>query len=153
MKKALFSVLIALAALSAFADKTTRNKIKPIETQKESADSIYTEISEFPDSCIILTGYDKPLNADGETIIIINRLDYDIDGLSISIDYQDTKGRQFTKREVNIFTNIPAGETRQAYFRTWDRQHSYYYIKSRPPRTQATPYTVKCQILKIYIKK
>ncbi len=153
MKKLIIILSIILAVQAVFADKTTRKGLKLHQTVEATDTTDYCEIAGFPDSLLVLTGYDKPLGSDRESVFVMNKSEYDIDKINITIDYQDKNGRQLTSRTIDVICNIPAGETRQAYFKTWDLQHSFYYVKSRKPRTQATPYTVKCTINKVYVKK
>lgn len=154
MRIFLLALLLVFAVVPSMADKTTRRGLKPEQKPVESTDTVYyEEVADFPDSCIVLTGYDKPLNANKESVFIINGLEYDIEGISVTITYLDKSGRQFTTREVDINIHIPTGETRQAYFPTWDRQNSFYYVRSRRPRAQATPYTITCRVTKVLKRK
>ncbi len=100
----------------------------------------------IPDSGdITLAGYDKPLRTRRETILATNHRADTIDSLFITIRYIDTDGRQLHERPVKIGQRIPAGETRQLQFPTWDVQQSYYYYLSTPPRA-GIPYRILARV-------
>ncbi len=64
--------------------------------------------------------------------------------VEIEITYFDESGRQLHKRTAKQNVDIPAGETRQLTFPSWDKQRNMYYTLSGKPRTSnGTPYTVK----------
>ena len=146
------TILLCCTFLLAFADKTTRKRLRPeVQTETTVETDSVTVISNLPDSAIVLTGYDKPLYSQRETVFVINKSGFDFDEMNVTITYYDLQNRQLHTRDVSIKKHIPAGETLQVYFKSWDVQNSFYYAKSRKPRTQATPYTVKCKVNNVSI--
>lgn len=152
MKRALVFITISILTCSVYAtaQRTTRRGIdKTIKTttkQKNpgnitSGDTIISPSSET----IKLSGYDKPLNATKETLFITNNTEHHLLSISINCSYLDTNGRQLHQRDVVIPCDIPPGETRIVSFPSWDKQKSFYYIRSRKPkRGIATPYNISC---------
>lgn len=99
-----------------------------------------------PDS-IIIAGYDKPLNASAETLLLTNLTRRPLRNLSITISYSDMNGRQLHERTDTIAVAVPPDETRMIRLSTWDTQRSYYYHKGKQPRTpHVTPYSVKATV-------
>lgn len=105
------------------------------------------------DTTYRLSGFDKPLNSMYETLFLTNMSDNEIIGIFLTIEYFDRSGRQLNKVSKSIHTDIPAGETRQLRWDSWDRQHSFFYIGSRQPRTRATGFDVKCRVDSVEIKR
>lgn len=99
---------------------------------------------------VAMAGYDKPLTATRETLHLTNLTSGDtITSVALEITYLDRQGRQLHKRRVTIYETVPPGETQLVSFPSWDKQHSFYYIKSAEPRRQATPYTV--QVIPLFV--
>lgn len=97
---------------------------------------------------IALRGYDKPLTSSHETLFATNHTRSRITGITLRIAYTDLSDRQLHERTVTIPADIPPGATRKLRFRSWDEQCSFYYHKSRQPRTpRVTPYAVKVSIV------
>lgn len=94
-----------------------------------------------------LSGYDKPLRTNRETILVTNSTQRTVGGLSVTISYMDMKGRQLHERTDTLPADIPPGETRMLHLPTWDTQHSYYYHRGQQPRTaNVTPYDITARI-------
>ncbi len=94
-----------------------------------------------------LSGYDKPLRTNRETILVTNSTADTLSGLSITIKYSDMQGRQLHERTDTLPAVIPPGETRMLRLSTWDTQHSYYYHRGQQPRTaNVTPYDIIARI-------
>ncbi len=89
------------------------------------------------------SGYAKPSSSDVETIFIRNLSDRDVVGVLFCVEYLSMSGEQLHKRMVRQKIEIPGGESRKLDFRSWDRQHSFYYYKSSPGRSNSTPYKVR----------
>lgn len=80
-------------------------------------------------------------------MFVTNHTGRQIDGVTFTIDYFDLSGRKLHSRTLTVRTTIPAGETRQVSFRTWDRQQSFYYrLSSKPRRADGTPFEVAVKI-------
>ena len=93
------------------------------------------------------SGYDKPLRTNRETLLITNATARRLSGLALTLTYTDLQGRQLHRRTDTLHTDIPSGHTRMLRLATWDTQQSYYYHRSRCPRTaNVTPYDVTCHI-------
>ena len=94
-----------------------------------------------------LSGYDKPLRTNRETILVTNSTQRPVGGLSVTIKYMDMQGRQLHERTDTLPADIPPGETRMLHLMTWDTQHSYYYHRGQQPRTaNVTPYDITARI-------
>lgn len=144
----LFTILLIASALCASADKTTRKGLKAdrLKVQTEKTDSIDT----FKPSpgMIRLSGYDKPLRSYKESIYVTNASRRNLSYINLEITYLDEAGRQLHKRNIKLNVNIPAGETRQVIFSSWDKQRNLYYIKSgKPRRSDGTPYSISAEVI------
>lgn len=94
-----------------------------------------------------LSGYDKPLRTNRETILVTNSTPRTVGGLSVTIKYMDMQGRQLHERTDTLRADVPPGETRMLRLATWDTQHSYYYHRGQQPRTaNVTPYDIVARI-------
>ncbi len=140
-------LLILLLSLLAFAasgrrpDRTTRGKLRPVPvTDVAVADTVMCA-----DSMIAVAGYDKPLRSRFETVFITNQTSRFLEKAELTLRYTDMQGRQLHEVTRWIRCDIPSGETRMVTFTSWDRQFSFYYHLTRPPRTPSvTPYDVSC---------
>lgn len=94
-------------------------------------------------------GFDKTAGSSMESFFISNGLKENIKGMEIQITYFDMQGRQLHKRTVNIDCDIPAGETKRTDTKSWDTQKSFYFHQSVKPKRQATPFTVKLDLLSL----
>lgn len=81
-----------------------------------------------------------------ESFFIINRTHHTLTGITVTLTYSDTSGRQLHQATHRVECDIPPGHTRQATVPSWDRQQSFYYAGSRTPRRRSTPFTVTCRI-------
>ena len=108
---------------------------------------------EDSDTTYRLSGFDKPLNSLYETMFLTNNSGNDLVGIYFTIEYLDRSGRQFNKVTRSLHVDIPAGETRQLRWGSWDRQQSFFYVGSRNPRIRATGFDIKCRIDSVEIKR
>lgn len=135
-------VAVALTAAPSKKQRTTRRPLQttPMEITLAPTDSVVS----LDTADITLAGYDKPLRSRRETIFATNASpdSLTISSLRISITYRDNRGRQLHHRSVWINTRIPPGQTRQLSFPSWDTQQSFYYRRSKQPRSVATPYDI-----------
>lgn len=116
----------------------------------EHFDTVYAPSRDI----VKLSGYDKPLHTNRETILLSNDTPDTIRGLALTITYTDMQGRQLHERTDTLRAEIPSGSTRMLNISTWDTQYSYYYNRSRIPRTaNVTPYDVSCRIRFILVTK
>lgn len=161
MQRIILNILLTLLAClvctdaSAKRQRTTRNKLK-VQSSTAASDTagIYTDTIWCGKSApgIVISGYDKPLRSTSESLFMTNNTTDTIKSIRLQMNYYDNKHRQLHSREVTLNCVIPPGETRNTYFRSWDRQHSFYYHKSARPRNAVgEPYDVKYRVL-FYIK-
>lgn len=151
MRKPVIFFLLLLLCLPLFPQKvkTTRRQLhRPAAVALPDTVSVSQrpDILVPPDSGVILSGFDKPLTSVYETLFATNRLDRGIDCIYLSLEYFDSSGRLLHGRKCRVTTEIPVGETRQLSLRSWDRQGSFYYHRSRRPRTSAAAFSVSCRV-------
>lgn len=139
-------MLIALS-VTASADDTRSRKLKPAPHPAAAAAAPDTMRGPQLDS-LRLSGYDKPLRATKETIIVTNNLPVTVTALGLEITYTDTEGRMIHERRVECRAIIPAGATRLVKFSSWDSNHTFFYAKGPRPRVPATtPYYIKARVI------
>lgn len=111
-------------------------------------------VSQAPQRCdtvalregdISISGYDKPTRTTRESAFFTNNTRREVESVIVTLRYFDRRGRLLHTVRRTIRGVVPAGETRQLYWPTWDRQQSFHYIRSRRARsTVSTPYDVRC---------
>lgn len=154
MKYAMMCVMAVVLWQSAVAQsrqRTTRYRIVAERTN----DPLPADTSVVTDSVAYLTlsGYDKPLRASHETLFISNATGRDVRSVCLDVVYEDMQGRQLHRRRCDVSVEVPAGETRQIVMPSWDKQRSFYYHGStRPTRSVATPYEVRCSVVSFTVK-
>lgn len=99
------------------------------------------------------SGYEKEVNANNESFLLVNNSKDKITGFKIKIDYLDMQGRMLHSREIEKGCEVPNGETRKIDVPSWDAQHTYYYYLGNEPRRVATPYQVRIQPLTFWIEE
>ncbi len=146
---------LSLCCTSAMADRTTRKglKLKKETTTELKAD--YDTIDVTKDiKAVRLSGFDKPLRSKYETMFVSNETNDTIYGLVLSLRYTDTRGGELHSREVTVECEIAPEATKQASFKTWDVQSSFYYkLSQKPRRSDGTPFDVSCQVKRIIVRK
>lgn len=142
---AITALLIMLPCISSLARKKARRTFDISMLDRLAPSCI---ISEGADSLITISGFDKPLSSGYETFFAGNEHDRTLLKLWIKIVYLTTDGRLLHSRCEVIRTEIPPSESRQIELRTFDRQHSFYYYKSRKPRNTegVAPFRVSVSI-------
>ena len=144
-------VLAAMVAVMAnmYAKTDTIRKGLSTKSQVEQLERIADTNghSAYADS-IRLSGYNKTLTDRDETFYVTNRTPFDISRLIVRFTYSDANGEMLHEEEYDIDCQIPAGTTRQLSVRSWDKQHTHYYYKSRKPRRSAVPYRIKYTLLR-----
>lgn len=130
--------------------KSRKNQGMKKHIMLEQADRLTPSriIAEGLDSIVSLSGFDKPISSDYESFFIENAGNSKIVRLWITIDYLNSGDRQIHSRKEVLRTEIPPGESRQVSFRSFDRQRSFYYYKSRKPRTEqgVAPFKVSISV-------
>lgn len=101
---------------------------------------------------IRFTGFDKPQGSDTESFFITNETNRTMTAVTLYIEYLTPDGRQLHKKFLRLSCDIPPGETRKADIRSWDRQNSFYFIKSRPGRNPGNPFDVRFDPIAYYLR-
>lgn len=140
----IISIVSGLSDCDARSRRTTRSNVGKRSLRISGAAPACDTIVMPDTSMIRLYGYDKPLRSSRETVFITNLTDRDINSLSLTTQYIDSKGRQFHEVTRRIDVDIPAGSTRKTDYPSWDKQQSFYYIGSKRSRSAGVPYHV-CQ--------
>lgn len=153
-------ILLLTSGLPATAKKIknsfTIGKNKPTELYQKNridgkefiiGDSISENLSEERAIAISLmecsfAGYDKEINSNKESFILINKSDREIKGYKVRIDYLDMQGRMLHSRIVEKSCEVPPNESRRFDIKSWDGQHTYYYYLGNEPKKVATPFQV-----------
>lgn len=152
----LLSVYVALVSVTdahARRQRTTRGNVNGRAVRAEQA-AILPDSAIVPDSAaILLFGYDKPLRSRRETVFVTNRTDFDINAVSVTTQYLDSKGRQFHETTRRVRADIPAGSTRKLDWPSWDTQQSFYYVGSKRSRVSGTPYRVRQSVDTIFVSR
>ncbi|MDE7421376.1 MAG: hypothetical protein K2N35_14350 [Muribaculaceae bacterium] len=153
----LFAIIFSIPTLNARKIKTkhTLPKQSELSIKADVPDSI---LSLSSDSLIFVEkirpsirfyGFDKTVTSNLESFFISNALDSEISGMEIQLTYFDMKGRQLHKRTATLNVKVPPHETLRTDIKTWDTQKSFYYHKSAKPKRQATPFSVKIDLLSL----
>lgn len=139
--------MLTASAISLSAQRTTRKNLRPLPAAAQTENTGFDTIVNINPDDILLTGYDKPLRSNKETIFVTNHTDRRILSITLRIDYSDMKGRQLHSRETTVNCDIPPHQTRQLTFRSWDAQQSFVYHRSqRPRRADFSPYDIRTAI-------
>lgn len=147
------SSLIVISPAFARRVNTTRKGLKVNKANLEIAEPHDTVTGNICRQ-ITLAGFDKPLRSNYESMFVKNLTDKHLIGLIVECNYTDNSKRQLHQRTLTIPCNIPAGQTRQVRFRSWDTQQSFYYrLSSRPRRAEAVPFDVTCTVLAVITTK
>lgn len=144
-----FAVALAAATVfDGFARRTsTRRGNVSLRSTHNQDGVVVTDSVIVPDSIQVRCyAYNKPLRSNRESFFISNSTGFDIARVFFTIQYFDTKGRQFHQASNNKTADIPDGETRQITFPSWDKQQSFYYIGSPRSRASGTPYDIRISI-------
>lgn len=154
MKKIIvFLMLMNVAALTYSRINTTRKGLKVNKAKIEISDNRDT-ISGNTCREITLAGFDKPLRSGYETMFVTNQSDKHLLGIIVECNYTDSHNRQLHRRTITIPCDIPAGQTRQVKFRSWDTQQSFYYrLSPKPRRSEATSFDVTCTVIALITPK
>ena len=102
----------------------------------------------LPDS-LSFKNFDKTASSSQESFFITNDTPWHLSRVVLGIRYlrADTD-ETLHERTATIDIDIPAGATRQAVIKSFDRQHSYYYYRSQQPRKAATAFKVVFKVLR-----
>lgn len=144
----LFCFLLIICASSAKKVRTTV-KITPEHSKKENITGTFIvngensgESNGYSLNQIVVTGYDKPTSSETESFFVTNKTDCTLASVNLTIEYLTCDSIPMHKRPLFLHCDIPAGETRKIDVKSWDRQKSFHYEKSRESRRGSTPYIV-----------
>lgn len=159
--KILVILSFIISALALQAQDTTRRGLRAKKADAEKAEAVvaapaYTDTIVTPKPHTVdISGYDKPLRSRRETFFASNNADMHVSAMAFTITYLDRSDRQLHQRAERIDVAIPAGETRQVSFKSWDPQLAFYYIKSPVPdrARQATPYEIKISVDTLFFNR
>lgn len=153
MKSLLLVVMMAMTALAAPADDTTRPGLKrkiPAGSQKTvtpARDTIPALGGE-----LTVAGYDKPLNSRRASFHVTSTMPDTVTGFTVMLDYRDLKGRQLHVETLTVDCEIPPYGTRLVTIPAWDTQGRYFYTKGKQSRAQGvTPFDVVADIKSIIL--
>ena len=146
-------VLCALAAAtSAYGQRTTRPRIRPVAEAAAPTDTTMKA-----DTCdFTLFGYEKTLRSRRESVFITNRTGHTVTSVTIRARYTAADdGRELHSRHITKTQTILPGQTLQIDFPAWDKQQVWYYRLSETPRraTQATPFDASLTVTSYTIPK
>lgn len=170
MRPATILLFLVLAGISLIPTESAEAKKKGFKLDVEKKTAAETEEEEMSRGSFMVasqctecnngytlgqikfSGYDKPRNSGSETFFITNLTDRTLSGITLYIDYRTTDGRQLNKRFIRLSCVIPAGETRIAEVKSWDKQKSFYYEKSSPGKSGGSAYTVIFDPVAYYLR-
>lgn len=101
---------------------------------------------------VTFSGFDKKLNSGNESFFITNGTDRIMSSIMLDIEYLTPDGRQLHKQFHELKCNLPPGETRKFDIKSWDTQHSFYYVKSAPEKAKGSPFIVRFYPLAFYLR-
>ena len=144
------AALAGLVILPLAAQRTTRPGLHAIPAEQGAAPSASAPAPVLAPGPEVfkITGYDKPLRSRRETFFASNHSDR-------AVTYLDADRKMLHRRQISVPCDIPAGETRNLSIQSWDKQQSFYFVRSTvPSRTdQATPYDVTISVDTIFVAK
>lgn len=150
--RAVFFSIALMVLFSAGAERSTRQRLKVKPKVESLGVSSVKADTILPDTAkVVVAGYDKPLMSRKESFFVTNGYDSTITVIVIEFNYADMSNRQLHTSTHKVNCCIPAGETRQIYVSSWDKQLSFYYYQSAKPRRQSTPYKVSCRLLGVVL--
>lgn len=166
MNKRLLLPLLApalfLTSVSAEGQRTTRKNLHPAPSESAarakseagSAQQALTPVVAPSQQLFAVKGYDKPLRSRRETFFATNNADGEatVKRIAFTITYYDSAKRMLHSRSESVGCDIPPSETRQISIPSWDKQQSFYYVRSTIPAKaeQATPYDITITVDTIF---
>lgn len=165
--KSRFSLLVFIAAAvstlafivsDASAQRTSRGRLSTADAPASQAETRIPEAKAVLSPSAVdfkVSGYDKPLRSRRETFFAANHLpEGTVERVAATITYLDASGKMLHKRSVSINCDIPSGETRNLSTPSWDKQQSFYYVRSAVPvhASKATPYDVTIEIDTLFVR-
>lgn len=144
-------------AASSAADKSTNKRGHKRQTGKityKNADGCagLQTLEEWRD-LIRFSGFDKPYNSTKETFLVTNNGPEFLGKIEIRLTYSDLEGRMLHSRTMTLNADVPPGQTRQLTVKSFDTQKSYFYHKSKSPRTGGQSFTVSIELLHFHVER
>lgn len=135
------------AAATPYRTRTTRPHLNAATQERHHGEATRPDTLAANVGDVEISGYDKPLRSNRESAFFTNHTSQRVKAIIITITYLDSRKRTLHTRRVRLTTDIPPGETRQAYWRSWDLQNTFYYHLSQRPRSaSAASYTITCRV-------
>ncbi len=142
----LLAVLVSAVAFYAPGQRQSskRGKLKPLERAVTvGTGAVPFDTVAATAGLVRLSGYEKTLRATSETVFVSNLSENEISRVIFRVAYYDAQGRLLHRARHDCYVPVPPGETRRLDFPTWDRQFTFYYVRSPRPRVPAVPYSVE----------
>lgn len=155
-KRICFPLLLLLAAGFAAGQRF----IRPGKMQQERKAAVSAGVNPAtwtePDSgSILVRGFAKPLHSNYETMYVTNQGSRTLTALKLNLEYSDMAGRQLHRRSDTTNVTLEPGQTRRIELKSFDRQQTCCYEKSRSPRTRGpqTLFTVRVLVDSVKYKQ
>lgn len=144
-------VVCFLASAAIEAQRTSRRPLK-VTPEPMTGQPTDTLVGMASDS-VVLAGFDKPLRSRKETFFVTNNSSRTIEEMALTLNYFDSKGLQLHHRHLRLKRFIEPGSTVNVQIPTWDRQQSFYYVRSEVPKRveQATPFDVRIAVDTVFV--
>jgi len=155
MKRLLILLCVGSMLCPLPAQRTSRRNLSPAQEDVDGPAPVVCDTIVLPRPHVVdINGYDKPLRSRRESFFVTNNSDSTVCGIAFTINYFDTQRRQLHSDKKNIVVELPAGETRQVSYSSWDKQQSFYYVRSAVPQRaeQATPYEVTIRVDTLFVR-
>ena len=143
----LFLGAAAAAALPGYPRKVTTRIVSPKERRVDEK-SAEIRVRRGEDaagislSAVRFAGYDKAASSDVESFFVENSSGRVLLSVTVEIDYFTPDSIRLHSRMEKIQCGILPGGTKAVDIRSWDRQKSFHYEKSRDSRRGTQPYRV-----------
>lgn len=143
----LLSVIASAAVAPLYPRKVTTRIVSPKDRRvAEEKDVIRVRRGEDAGSlslsAIHFAGYDKAASSDVESFFVENDADSVLLSVTVEINYFTPDSVRLHSRTEEIQCGIMPGGTKAVSIRSWDRQKSFHYEKSRDTRRGTQPYKV-----------
>lgn len=143
-------ILYILFCLVLQAQKTTRRPARHVpRTTAARPDSLGAP---WTDS-VSVSGFDKKLRSAREQMFVTNSSSRDFSAIRLRISYYDSKGRLLHVADRYVRAELPARGTRLVEIPSFDRNSSFYYYLSRPPRAAGQEFRVTIDPLYLYVSE
>lgn len=153
MRKSVLMLPIALALCCGVCDARVNSTRKGLKTSSEVADTVtmvvdsmkVDDMTRFAKGAVVMRGYAKQTGSSKETFMLTNNTNLHISLVEIIFRYTDVKGVLLHERTETVVCDLPPYSSRQAWVKTWDEGHKFYYYKGKS-RKDAIAYDVKVRV-------